>query len=200
MFLGHPRDTGASTSPISTKVPWSATWNIFLCKSNQSFVLQIRMYRLPSLVRPLANGARAMTPRLGCAFSTSHKYSSPKEIKFGGDAKALMLQGVDLMADAVGVTLGPKVCCQFFLTQPWCLFQMFWWQESFKFVKAVSEIVLEMINVAYRDNPLLFCQCYIPTFSIGYKLFMDQYLTLVITWNATFCFRKYFTGKYFVSG
>ena len=50
-----------------------------------------------------------MAPRLGASFSTSSKYESPKEIKFGADAKSLMLQGVDLMADAVGVTLGPKV-------------------------------------------------------------------------------------------
>lgn len=67
------------------------------------------MYRLTSAVRPLSRNARTLAPRLGAAFSTSHQYSSPKEIKFGADAKSLMLQGVDLMADAVGVTLGPKV-------------------------------------------------------------------------------------------
>ncbi|NP_001298236.1 60 kDa heat shock protein, mitochondrial-like [Biomphalaria glabrata] len=31
-----------------------------------------------------------------------------KDIKFGSDARALMLQGVDLLADAVAVTMGPK--------------------------------------------------------------------------------------------
>jgi chaperonin GroEL len=31
-----------------------------------------------------------------------------KEIKFGSDARALVLQGVDILADAVKVTLGPK--------------------------------------------------------------------------------------------
>ena len=31
-----------------------------------------------------------------------------KEIKFGSDARALMAQGVDILADAVSVTLGPK--------------------------------------------------------------------------------------------
>ncbi len=67
------------------------------------------MYRLPSLAQPLARSARALTPRLGAAFSTSQNVNSAKEIKFGADARSLMLQGVDLMADAVGVTLGPKV-------------------------------------------------------------------------------------------
>uniref|UniRef100_A0A8C2MUQ3 60 kDa heat shock protein, mitochondrial n=1 Tax=Cricetulus griseus TaxID=10029 RepID=A0A8C2MUQ3_CRIGR len=32
----------------------------------------------------------------------------PKDVKFGADAPALMLQGVDLLADAAAVTMGPK--------------------------------------------------------------------------------------------
>lgn len=67
------------------------------------------MHRVQLLARPLSRTARTLAPRLGASFSTSSKYDSPKEIKFGADAKSLMLQGVDLMADAVGVTLGPKV-------------------------------------------------------------------------------------------
>jgi hypothetical protein len=35
--------------------------------------------------------------------------SLAKEIKFGADARVLMLQGVDILADAVAVTMGPKV-------------------------------------------------------------------------------------------
>lgn len=35
--------------------------------------------------------------------------SLAKDIKFGSDARVLMLQGVDILADAVGVTMGPKV-------------------------------------------------------------------------------------------
>src|SRR5499425_1938566 len=31
-----------------------------------------------------------------------------KDVKFGSDARARMLRGVDILADAVGVTLGPK--------------------------------------------------------------------------------------------
>ena len=32
-----------------------------------------------------------------------------KDLKFGPDARQLMLQGVDTLADAVAVTMGPKV-------------------------------------------------------------------------------------------
>ncbi len=31
-----------------------------------------------------------------------------KEVRFGGDARARMLRGVDILADSVKVTLGPK--------------------------------------------------------------------------------------------
>src|ERR687888_2395219 len=34
-----------------------------------------------------------------------------KEVKFAGDARARMLRGVDILADAVKVTLGPKGRC-----------------------------------------------------------------------------------------
>ena len=33
---------------------------------------------------------------------------SAKEVKFGRDARERMLRGVDILADAVKVTLGPK--------------------------------------------------------------------------------------------
>lgn len=32
-----------------------------------------------------------------------------KDLRFGNDARAEMLKGVNLLADAVSVTLGPKV-------------------------------------------------------------------------------------------
>uniref|UniRef100_A0A3P9IRC6 Heat shock 60 protein 1 n=1 Tax=Oryzias latipes TaxID=8090 RepID=A0A3P9IRC6_ORYLA len=48
-------------------------------------------------VRPVS---RALAPHLTRAYA--------KDVKFGADARALMLQGVDLLADAVAVTMGPK--------------------------------------------------------------------------------------------
>uniref|UniRef100_A0A8C9RNL2 60 kDa heat shock protein, mitochondrial n=1 Tax=Scleropages formosus TaxID=113540 RepID=A0A8C9RNL2_SCLFO len=54
------------------------------------------MMRLNRL-RPIC---RALSPRLARTYA--------KDVKFGPDARALMLQGVDLLADAVAVTMGPK--------------------------------------------------------------------------------------------
>lgn len=59
------------------------------------------MYRLPSLTRSLTRQNR-LVPLMVRAYA--------KDIKFGADARALMLQGVDTLADAVAVTMGPKVC------------------------------------------------------------------------------------------
>lgn len=35
--------------------------------------------------------------------------SYAKDVRFGSEVRALMLQGVDILADAVAVTMGPKV-------------------------------------------------------------------------------------------
>ncbi|KAG8124781.1 hypothetical protein E2320_020093 [Naja naja] len=58
------------------------------------------MLRLPSVLRQLRPVSRALAPHLTRAYA--------KDVKFGADARALMLQGVDLLADAVAVTMGPK--------------------------------------------------------------------------------------------
>ena len=44
----------------------------------------------------------------GVASALQKRQASGKVIKFGVEARALMLQGVDQLADAVQVTLGPK--------------------------------------------------------------------------------------------
>lgn len=53
------------------------------------------MYRLPTILR--AATARQLAFR-----------SYAKDVKFGADVRAMMLQGVDILADAVAVTMGPK--------------------------------------------------------------------------------------------
>ena len=42
-----------------------------------------------------------------------------KDVRFGVDARGLMLQGVDRLADAVQVTLGPKVRVALALAVGW---------------------------------------------------------------------------------
>lgn len=64
------------------------------------------MYRLPSLLRTTAS--RQLAVRL---------YA--KDVRFGPEVRALMLQGVDVLADAVAVTMGPKVKSLIFLTFQW---------------------------------------------------------------------------------
>lgn len=54
---------------------------------------------IQSVLRPLLSRRIALSIR--------RNYS--KDIKFGADVRALMLQGVDVLADAVAVTMGPKV-------------------------------------------------------------------------------------------
>lgn len=54
------------------------------------------MFRLPSVLRTAA--ARQLAVR-----------NYAKDVRFGAEVRALMLQGVDVLADAVAVTMGPKV-------------------------------------------------------------------------------------------
>ena len=54
------------------------------------------MYRIPGLLRGSSAGRQ-----LARCFA--------KDVRFGGDVRATMLQGVDVLADAVAVTMGPKV-------------------------------------------------------------------------------------------
>ncbi|XP_019491151.1 PREDICTED: 60 kDa heat shock protein, mitochondrial [Hipposideros armiger] len=58
------------------------------------------MLRLHEVLRRVLPVSRALAPHL------TREYA--KDVKFGADARALMLQGVDLLADAVAVTMGPK--------------------------------------------------------------------------------------------
>lgn len=47
--------------------------------------------------------------RLAPAAVQQARFYPAKELKFGPDARVGMLQGVDILADAVAVTMGPKV-------------------------------------------------------------------------------------------
>ncbi|KAF2581380.1 hypothetical protein F2Q68_00003377 [Brassica cretica] len=60
-------------------------------------------------VSSLASKARiaSNTRQVSSRMSWSRNYAA-KEIKFGVEARALMLRGVEELADAVRVTMGPK--------------------------------------------------------------------------------------------
>ena len=61
------------------------------------------MHRLPTVLR--ASAARQLTPSI----SYQQRKNYAKDVKFGAEVRASMLQGVDILADAVAVTMGPKV-------------------------------------------------------------------------------------------
>lgn len=55
------------------------------------------MYRLPSVLRSVA----------AHQLNAQQRFYA-KDVRFGPEVRALMLQGVDILADAVAVTMGPK--------------------------------------------------------------------------------------------
>jgi len=63
------------------------------------------MYRLPAITRACASTNRVT------AIALNRHYA--KDIKFGKDARVMMLEGVNILADAVAVTMGPKVIATF---------------------------------------------------------------------------------------
>ena len=70
------------------------------------------------LTRPPS--AHRLAPPAAAAAATVQqaRFYPAKELKFGVDARTAMLQGVDILADAVAVTMGPKVrekCCGNFI-------------------------------------------------------------------------------------
>jgi len=67
------------------------------------------MFGITRLVKPVTRSRSVPSRIVQACFSTSHAQYSPKEIKSGTEARALMLKGVDMLADTVAVTLGPKV-------------------------------------------------------------------------------------------
>ncbi|KAF7837376.1 chaperonin CPN60-2, mitochondrial [Senna tora] len=65
------------------------------------------MYRLASSLANKARIARSSSQQVGSTLSWRRNYAA-KDIKFGVEARAVMLKGVEELADAVRVTMGPK--------------------------------------------------------------------------------------------
>ncbi|RWR97288.1 chaperonin CPN60-2, mitochondrial [Cinnamomum micranthum f. kanehirae] len=65
------------------------------------------MYRAASSLASKARIARNSSQQIGSRLNWSRNYAA-KDIKFGVEARALMLKGVEELADAVKVTMGPK--------------------------------------------------------------------------------------------
>ncbi|XP_072963726.1 chaperonin CPN60-2, mitochondrial [Typha angustifolia] len=65
------------------------------------------MYRAAASLASKARIAGSSSRQVGSRLGWSRNYAA-KDIKFGVDARALMLKGVEELADAVKVTMGPK--------------------------------------------------------------------------------------------
>ncbi|KAL2469557.1 Chaperonin CPN60 [Abeliophyllum distichum] len=65
------------------------------------------MYRFAVNVASKARVARNSSQQIGSRLGWSRNYAA-KDIRFGVEARALMLKGVEELADAVKVTMGPK--------------------------------------------------------------------------------------------
>ncbi|CAJ2629282.1 chaperonin CPN60-2, mitochondrial-like [Trifolium pratense] len=65
------------------------------------------MYRFATSIASKARIARSNVNQIGSRVAWSRNYAA-KEIKFGVEARALMLKGVEDLAEAVKVTMGPK--------------------------------------------------------------------------------------------
>ncbi|PQQ20053.1 chaperonin CPN60-2 mitochondrial-like [Prunus yedoensis var. nudiflora] len=65
------------------------------------------MYRFAGSLASKARLARNCTQQVGSSLISRRNYTA-KDIKFGVEARALMLKGVEELADAVKVTMGPK--------------------------------------------------------------------------------------------
>ncbi|XP_011020718.1 PREDICTED: chaperonin CPN60-2, mitochondrial-like isoform X2 [Populus euphratica] len=65
------------------------------------------MHRFTSSLASKSRIARSTTKQIGSRLSWSRNYAA-KDIRFGVEARAVMLKGVEELADAVKVTMGPK--------------------------------------------------------------------------------------------
>jgi chaperonin GroEL len=65
------------------------------------------MYRFATSIASKARIARSNAQQIGSRVAWNRNYAA-KEIRFGVEARALMLKGVEDLADAVKVTMGPK--------------------------------------------------------------------------------------------
>ncbi len=64
------------------------------------------MLRAASLYRP---SRQLLSLSAKCA--TQSRFYPANDLKFGQEARISMLKGVDVLADAVAVTMGPRVSC-----------------------------------------------------------------------------------------
>lgn len=86
------------------------SWNIPTTWSIASDHRYSRRLREMQALRHLSRSARIFSSPARLAPSVVPARCYAKEVRFGTEGQQSMLQGVNKLADAVAVTLGPKVC------------------------------------------------------------------------------------------
>jgi hypothetical protein len=70
-----------------------------------------------------------------------------KDVRFGPEVRALMLQGVDILADAVAVTMGPKVCFRLLHGISYVnVYFTFIWKHKHKFQYVCRSIYIQICH------------------------------------------------------
>lgn len=100
------RDWGEQASPIGDA--WMSKCYIFRPPSHQIRFSLFFFFIFISIMNRLAAKALQSTRTRSTTGILNRLYSTHKEIKFGVDGRAGLLKGVDILAKAVAVTLGPK--------------------------------------------------------------------------------------------
>nr|CAB3497105.1 unnamed protein product [Digitaria exilis] len=94
-----PRFSSASPSPLRPPEP---------ARGLEAKHSAVAMYRAAASLASKARQAGSSARQVGSRLAWSRNYAA-KDIKFGIQARALMLRGVEELADAVKVTMGPKL-------------------------------------------------------------------------------------------
>jgi hypothetical protein len=79
-----------------------------LCPSTSSSVLLSSNFPFKKMHRLSTNSSRSLRRAAAKAKQPSLTRGAHKEIKFSNEGRASILKGVDVLANAVSVTLGPK--------------------------------------------------------------------------------------------
>ena len=93
--------------PANAKQPFSILTILIFARVHPLSWNIIIMNRLAISSLRLASGALRGSPHR--YLSTGRSLAAGKEVRFGTEVRQEMLKGVDVLADAVSVTMGPKV-------------------------------------------------------------------------------------------
>ncbi|KAJ0577808.1 putative groEL-like equatorial domain superfamily [Helianthus annuus] len=88
---------------------------VFLEVIIMSLLMNLNLSESTDTCFPLDFAASSHEETLEAKSQPQMRNYAAKDIKFGVDARALMLRGVEELADAIEITMGPRVFILFFI-------------------------------------------------------------------------------------